>query len=293
MPSCFICSGQVFDHLVPEYRRCRGCGHETLSGEPGQAFMINDALREADVRRESFLDHFQGAVLARFTAGRRRQQLVDIGSGSGKFLLHHGSGFTHRCGVEVSPASVNFSRNTLGLEIVGDVRSVAGEIDAATAWHSLEHFPATALASTLECLRARLSAGGCVIVSVPNAASFQHRLFRQRYAFFDVPNHLHQFTPESLRRLFATHGFAPVAEIVSWPYNAFGYVQALLNCVMPGHNYLYYRLKRAAPRASLARDLAGFCLLPLALPLGAILALVDAVFPRRQAVLTWCFEKRA
>lgn len=289
---CFICGGEAFDHSVPEYRRCLGCGHETFVGGTTPGFMVNDALKEEEVRRASFLDRFQGKILARFFGDRRKGLLVDVGSGSGKFLLHHGSGFAQRVGIEVSPASVKFSQNVLKLRILGDIRDVEGEIDAVTAWHSLEHFPASALGTLLAGLRAKLSAGGCIVVSVPNAASFQYRWFRGRYAFFDVPNHLQQFTPDSLRRLFAAHGFACTEEAISWPYNVFGYIQALLNCVMPGHNYLYYRLKRAAPRASAGRDLAGFCLLPLAAPLGGLLALLDAVFPARQGVLTWRFERR-
>ncbi|MDO8541470.1 MAG: class I SAM-dependent methyltransferase [Opitutaceae bacterium] len=289
---CFICGGTTFDQVTPAYRRCTACGHETLEATDAQAYIINDPLDADAVRRPSSLDRFQAAILEKFSAGRRRRQLVDIGSGSGKFLLHHGRGFARATGVEITPDAVNFSRNTLGLEIVGDIADIDSEIDVVTAWHSLEHFPPAPLLSLFDRMRTRVAADGCVIVSVPNAASFQYRIFRRHFAFFDVPSHLQQFTPDSLARLFAAHGFVLTAAAISWPYNAFGYTQALLNCVMPGHNYAYYRLKRGRPRASLARDLAVFALLPLAVPLGVLLSLIDAAFPARQGVLTCRFEKR-
>jgi SAM-dependent methyltransferase len=292
-PSCFICDGTVFDHVTPQYRRCVTCGHEMLTAHQAQAYMINDALTTKDIDRPSRLDRFQSAVLDRFVSGKKRRQLVDIGSGSGKFLRLNRKKFERSAGIEITPEAVNFSQKQLGLDIVADIADVPGDIDAATAWHSLEHFPAPALLALLEHLRAKIAADGCVIVSVPNAASFQYAFFRTRYAFFDVPAHLHQFTPASLERLFARHGFARTADAVSWPYNVFGYVQGLLNLVIPGHNYLYYRLKRGRPSASAWRDLASFCLVPLAAPVALLLAVVEAACPGRPAVLTWRFEKRA
>ncbi|MEO5961131.1 MAG: class I SAM-dependent methyltransferase [Opitutaceae bacterium] len=288
---CFICHHGEFDAVTPPYRRCRRCGHETPIVGAAQTFIVNDTLDAASVRRESTLDRFQGTVLGRFSARRARHLLVDIGSGSGKFLLHQGQRFARRCGVEITPAAVDFSRQKLGLAIVSDIDAIAGEIDVATAWHSLEHFPAPALDTLLRSLAAKIAPSGCVIVSVPNAASFQYRLFRSAYAFFDVPNHQHQFTPDSLARLFAAHGFRRAATVVSRPYNVFGYVQALLNLVVREHNCLYYRLKRGRTSASSLGPIVSIVLLPIAVPVALAFSLLDAVFPARQGVLTCCFEK--
>lgn len=254
--------------------------------------MLNDPLSVEDTRRVSFLDRFQDAVLDRFRGDAGDGQWIDIGSGSGKLLCRNRHKFAQTCGVEVTPMAIAFSRGKLGLDIVTDLSQVTGGIAFATAWHSLEHFPVEALESLLATLRTKMPAGARVIVSVPNGASFQYRLFREHYAFFDVPNHLQQFTPDSLDRLFAAHGFSPVRPVISWPYNIFGYAQALLNLVMPGHNYMYYRLKRGAPSKSILRDLAGFSLLPLVVPVSVCLSLLEAVRPVRQGVLTCCFERR-
>jgi len=289
-PHCFVCGGGEFGHLTREYRRCCRCGHEELVASSAQSFIVNDVLSAAAVRRPSFLDRFQGAVLQRWSP-TNRGRLVDVGSGAGKFLHHYGRAFREAYGIEITPEVVNFSRNTLGLKIVADIREVDGAIDAVTAWHSLEHFPSSALTALLSALAEKLALEGRIIVSVPNADSFQYHLFRRHYAFFDVPSHLHQFTPASLSALFAHHGFVRTRAAISWPYNVFGYAQALLNCVIRPHNYFYYRVKRGRTR-SVARDLATAVLLPLALPLAIVGGCWDAVFPARQGVLTWCFQKR-
>jgi len=290
--ACFICAGTAFDHRTSEYRRCRRCGHEVLVATDTQALMVNDPLDREVVEQETALDRFQGAILARCGAASRRRLLVDIGTGSGRFLFHQRARFAHHCGVEITPEAVAFARDTLGLEIVTDIDAVAGPIDVATAWHSLEHFPTPELERLLRALAAKVDADGVVIVSVPNAASFQYRWFGRHFAFFDVPHHLHQFTPGSLDRLFAAQGFARTRTFVSWTYNLFGHAQALLNVVRRDHNHLYYRWKRGRASAGVASDLADAALLPLVLPPALLLATLDALAPARGGVLTCSFAKR-
>lgn len=289
---CFICQGEDFTPFTPSYRRCRGCGHETRVGPGAGAGMLNDPLSAANARRVSALDRFQDAEVERFGRGARDGLWVDVGSGSGKLLARNRGRFARHCGVEITPAAVEFSRRELGLDIVPDIGDVRGEIAFATAWHSLEHFPTGALEALLATLRDRMPAGAHLVVSVPNGGSWQYRLLRGHYAFLDVPNHPQQFTAESLRRLLAAHGFMPAATVISWPYNVFGWAQGFLNLVLPGHNYLYYRLKRGAPSQSRLQDAAGWCLLPLAALLGLGLGLLEAARPDRQGVLTCCFARR-
>lgn len=290
-PVCFVCGGERFEPATRPYRRCVACGHEVLTGPTEQTLMLNEILRPADIRRLAWVDRFQGRVLDRFTQGRSYSRWVDIGSGAGKLLFHHRAKFAHALGLEITPAAREFARTALGLEVRTSIDEVDAPIDFATAWHSLEHFPAPALEALLRALGKKMPRGGRLVVSVPNAASWQCRLFRRRFAFFDVPNHQQQFTLVSLERLLAAHGFRRTALTVSWPYNAFGWAQGLLNVVAPEHNCLYYRLKRGRPPTSQVSFAASLLLLPLAVPAGLVLALLDAVFPARQAVLTCCFER--
>lgn len=293
MTACCICGENAFTAATPPYRRCGRCGHEERTSDTAsQSLMLNEPLRAVAVQRTSSLDDFQARVVARLRWNRPHGTLVDIGSSAGRFLLRQRVHFRRVVGVEVTPEAVAFSRREFGLEVVTDLAEVRGPIDVATAWHSLEHIPAAALRALVPALAARLASDGTVIVSVPNAASWQNHWFGRHYAFRDVANHPHQFTPDSLDRLFAAHGWQRTRTVVSWPYNRFGYAQALLNAVAGGHNYLYYRLKRGQPRASVGRDLLHFGLAPLAAIAGVLLALLDALRPERQGVLTCAFEKR-
>jgi hypothetical protein len=290
--SCPVCDGEFGPASDPDYRRCTGCGHELRTGDGGQTLMLNEPLDAAQVRRRSGLDRFQARVAARWFAGATGGTLVDLGCGSGRFLIGQHDRFAAVVGVEITSAAREFCRRELGLVVVADLADVAGPVAAAAAWHSLEHFPVAALGAALDRLAALMPRGAPLIVSVPNAASNQARWFGARWAFFDRTNHVHQFTPASLARTLHDRGFAPTGTAVSWPYNLFGYTQSLLNLAVPGHNRLYLRLKRGAPPAPLA-DLVSFALLPVALLLAAPLALLDALVPARQGVLTSAFARRA
>lgn len=252
--------------------------------------MVNDDLGSPTASRPSWLEKFQAHVLFTFSDGGHGS-LVDVGCGAGRFLIAVAGRFKRACGVEISLQSVEFARRQ-GLEIVGGLDDVDGPIDVATAWHSLEHFPAAALEKLVEMLSTRLARGGCVIVSVPNAASWQCRWLGRRYAFYDPPGHLQQFTPDSLNRLFTRHGFVRTGAAISWPYNVFGWIQGLLNLVMPGHNYIYYRLKRGISRVSAARDVVGLLLVPIVAGPALLLSMCEALNPDEQSVLTWRFAMR-
>lgn len=290
--SCFICGGTDFENRSFDYRSCLGCGHEILVSTKDQGFIINDNLSEKDVRRMNGLDHFKARTLSYFDASLKKNLLLDVGSASGKFLLHNASQYKRVMGIEITPESLRFSRQVLGLKIIEDIQEVSEEISVASAWHSLEHIPEPHLLALLNGLSRKMLPGGRLLVSVPNAVSFQYRWFGKAFAYYDVPNHLHQFTPNSLEKLLKRFGFQYLETVNSSPYNAFGYTQSLLNIVTNSHNYLYYRLKRRSRKPSVILDIVNVLLLVVFVPAGWILSLVDAMNLKHQGVITACFEKK-
>ena len=289
---CFVCGGTEFDKHTDEYRRCTGCGHEILVQTQAQGFILNDPLTEKDARRVTALDRFKTRVLRRFDSSSGKGQLLDIGSASGKFLFLNASRYQRAFGIEITPEALAFSRNILHLDIKEDIQEVPSRTTMATAWHSLEHIPEQALMEILSVLSRNMVDGGRLIVSVPNGDSRQYRWFGKAYAYFDVPNHLHQFTVVSLEKLLGRFGFRPVEMINSLPYNTFGYTQGLLNIITNTHNYLYYRLKRRSRKPSLWLDILHVLLLPALVPAGWILGFVDSINLKYQGVITVCFEKK-
>ncbi len=289
---CFLCGGTDFKSPKKDYQRCLNCGHEVLTSTKEQGFIINDNLCENEIRRMTGLDRFKARVLLYYDREIAKKQLLDIGSASGKFLYHNASRYSRATGIEITPEALKFSRQVLRLNIIEDMQNGPEEISIATAWHSLEHIPEQHLLSLLEELSSKMAIGGRLIVSVPNGASWQYRWFGTSYAYYDVPNHLHQFTPDSLTRLMQRFGYSQVGTVISWPYNTFGYTQSLLNIITGTHNYLYYRLKRRSRKPSFKQDVVNGLLLLILVPAGWLLGLVDAVNLKHQGVITACFEKK-
>src|SRR5438105_2038429 len=118
---CFICGGSSGPSRTSDYRRCQRCGHETLVETRREQFIVNEVLDPARLKKTTALDRFQAAILDRCIGDRTRAHLVDIGSGSGKFLLRHRARFDRATGIEITPECVTFSREVLGLTVVESV----------------------------------------------------------------------------------------------------------------------------------------------------------------------------
>lgn len=292
LTNCFICGYSDVKNRNGCYMRCGQCGHETLCEGQTQGYIVNDPLSIYDVESSTGLDRFKNRVLRRFDPNPPFNAIwVDVGSASGKYLYQNRSLYIKSIGLEITPSAVQFSRNILGLEVTENISNLPKNIHVVTAWQSLEHFPARDLDLLLRFLNEACSENSIVIISVPNAASLQYRMFGDFYPFYDVPNHLHQFTPESLDWLMKSFGFWKMKYVVSWPYNIFGYIQGLLNLITNEHNYLYYRLKRRTRKASILQDAINTVLLPVVVPIGILLGLLDASNPKLQGVITVCYKK--
>ena len=180
----------------------------------------------------------------------------------------------------------------MGLNITNNISKISDNIDVATAWHSLEHIPKSDLLLMLSKLSTLMKKDSRFIISVPNASSILYRLFNNLYAFYDFPNHIHQFTPKSLQILLENNNFEILEQIISWPYNIFGSIQSLLNIFNSKHNYLYYRFKRKSIKQDYILDIYNFLLLSFIAPLGLTLSLFNSIFSKYGSVLTICFIKK-
>jgi SAM-dependent methyltransferase len=97
---------------------------------------------------------------------------------------------------------------SLGLDVfAGDLQDApwpAASFDAVTLYHVLEHVHTPA--AYLERVAQLLTPGGILLIAVPNFRSWERRFFKQRWAWLDVPIHLHHFEPERLQRLIESVG---------------------------------------------------------------------------------------
>ena len=166
--------------------RCELCGAATTHPWPTDAELVDAYAR---YRPQSGRFSGVGDALLRRTRARLASRVdrlappgpvLDVGSGDGTLL----------------DALRVRGRTALGLERDSkrdDVREVEiTELDqnwsAIIFWHALEHLPAPGAAIDHAC--AHLSAGGVLLVAVPDAASLQAIVFGDRWFHLDLPRHL-------------------------------------------------------------------------------------------------------
>ncbi len=189
------------------------------------------------------------AFLRRF---RRRGRILDVGCGLGLFLHALDPARWDRYGLELMPVPYQQAVRLLGPTRVLQRELTAASFphahfDVVTFWDVLEHLPnpRQALEETFRILRA----GGLLLISLPNWASYQARRFQQDWYALSLPHHLYHFTPQTLTRLLSATGFRlRVLEDRFGKENYHSLKHSLLNRLTRRHGRLggrmrYYLLK--------------------------------------------------
>jgi 2-polyprenyl-3-methyl-5-hydroxy-6-metoxy-1,4-benzoquinol methylase len=220
---------------------CDGCGAQLLHPQPSDAQLV--AAYASDyygASRRKFIWPISSLVgvfqsrRARMAAKwlARGGKILDIGCGNGGFLLQMKSmGFAVE-GTEWSaqsaarvPADANIAVH------VGDLLSLdlsAHSFDLITLWHVFEHLRDPQRA--LERLGELLAPGGTLIMSMPNAESWQARSFGTNWFHHDPPRHLFAFGRSSLTQLLEITGFEVRGfHSFSMEQNPYGFIQSVLN----------------------------------------------------------------
>ena len=126
---------------------------------------------------------------------------LDVGCGSGSTLaLTRSLGWT-TCGIEVAAAAAQQARRFADEIYDGDALSAPiapGRFDLVTALHVVEHVADPV--ALLDRMLSWLAPGGLLICEVPNAAGLGAQTFGPAWPSLELPRHLSQFSPESLRR---------------------------------------------------------------------------------------------
>lgn len=169
-------------------------------------------------------------MAAKWLASRGR--ILDIGCGNGGFLLQMKSmGFSVE-GTEWSDQSAARVPPDAGFTVhVGDLLSLdlpQHGYDLITLWHVFEHLrdPRRVLERIVELL----SPTGALIMSMPNAESWQARSFGTHWFHHDPPRHLFAFGRKSLTKLLELSGLEVRAfHSFSMEQNPYGFIQSVLN----------------------------------------------------------------
>lgn len=229
--SCVVCGGEeaavVFHEFGVDILRCRRCGHvfsghrtpQDYDGYFGEEMPGGDQFWWDAAHRRMY-----EAFARRFLRGRTGR-LLDMGCGLGYFVR-----FASRVagwdvqGYEISPAAVRYAREVLGLENVacGRVESSglpAGHFDVITLWDVIEHVSDPG--PLLSYLATILGENGVLFLHTPNVqvqlpkARVKRLLLGMRpdRHYLEARDHMNIYSPSTIRRVLACHGFSDVAFI--------------------------------------------------------------------------------
>ena len=147
---------------------------------------------------------FNGTRLPPLAPGR----MIEIGCASGGFMHQMAQQGWDVSGIEFSAAAAGHARD-LGYPVhTGPIESApdpAAPVDLVVGWMVLEHLHAPVKA--LRRLRQWARPGGWLVLSVPNASSWEFRVFKDSWYALQLPTHLYHFTPPSLAAVLRMGGW--------------------------------------------------------------------------------------
>ncbi|WP_294633722.1 methyltransferase domain-containing protein [uncultured Bacteroides sp.] len=260
---CPVCGGTHMEHAmtcIDHYAsgeafhlcRCQSCGFLftqdfPVEAEIGRYYETPDYISHSDTKKglmnrvyhwvRSYMLGRKARLVIR-EAHRKTGCLLDVGTGTGYFAAT-----MKRRGWEVEAVEKNaqarqFAKEHFGLEVKPDTelqRFTEGSFDVITLWHVMEHLEY--LNDTWDTLNTLLAERGVLIVAVPNCSSYDAKKYGALWAAYDVPRHLWHFTPATIQRIAAKHGFIWAAHL-PMPFDAF-YVSMLSEKYM-GHSLTFF-----------------------------------------------------
>jgi 2-polyprenyl-3-methyl-5-hydroxy-6-metoxy-1,4-benzoquinol methylase len=202
---------------------------------------------------------FTGAIqaLREFSAWRRAREIhnffpkpgrvLDIGCGEGLFLKYMKKLGWEVEGCEIGEQAAHRAEASLGQPIHrGELKTMPppkSPYSVVMLWHVLEHVPNPM--ALLQQIADSVEKGGLLVVGVPNAASWQARIFGRHWFHLDPPRHLYSFGIRHLLALAGHTGWAVQdTRHFSLEYNPYGWAQSFLNSCGWRRDAMYETLKR-------------------------------------------------
>ena len=130
----------------------------------------------------------------------QKGRILDIGAGTGDFLLTAKNDGWETVGVEPSERAKNIAIQK-GISFVNEIDALENNsFDVITMWHVLEHVPNLEL--QIQELKRLLKPTGTLIVAVPNFKSYDAKYYNEFWAAYDVPIHFWHFSKKAIQSLF-------------------------------------------------------------------------------------------
>lgn len=226
--------------------RCRQCGHLQTNPRPTREIIgifypdtyashlpscrrVKHTERDLLLLEWSELAGFIGRLF-RLLAERRFQRLVprklsqlegamlEIGCGTGWLCALAQKFGWQAVGIDISLSACQHARQIWGMTFICSQDSTlpfkSNSFRLVVLRHVLEHLysPQSALAEAYRVLQK----GGWIALEVPNAGSLGRQVYGAFWDSWDLPRHLHHFTPDTLKRFLERAGFQKVRVISAY-----------------------------------------------------------------------------
>ncbi|MGE5608396.1 MAG: class I SAM-dependent methyltransferase [Bacillota bacterium] len=202
-------------YATPEYyTHAKPSGLRPYLQQIWQRLQMRGSLMHLRLGMESFsnISRFAKRNAPRYFPLRRRQRLLDFGSGDGQWTRLATALGLDAIGVEPDDAAREVAHRSGALAFKtleeADQAMLGAPYDRILLRHVLEHVPQPR--ELLEQLAQRLAPTGRILISVPNVLSRQAHTFGPWWLGYELPRHLWHFSLVTLERLVKRAGLHPI-----------------------------------------------------------------------------------
>ncbi|PZQ85168.1 MAG: methyltransferase [Flavobacterium johnsoniae] len=199
-------SKEVFELLHDEDLDMLITSPQPKGTELSKYYESDDYISHTDSKRSVFEKayHFIKNIalknkLSLVNSLQKKGKLLDIGAGTGDFLLTAKNDGWNVIGVEPSEKARSIAAKK-GIELKPVADFDDHSFDIITMWHVLEHVPD--LQNQIKELKRLLKPNGAIIIAVPNFKSYDAKYYGEFWAAYDTPRHLWHFSKTAIKKLF-------------------------------------------------------------------------------------------
>lgn len=138
---------------------------------------------------------------------KQSKEILDIGCGNGHFLKACQNAGWNVSGMELDKKTAEQAEKNTGVKIANHLKEIdrTHQFQIISLWHVLEHV--YELDEYFAFFKANLKLSGKLLLALPNPKSHDAEKFKSFWAAYDVPRHIHHFTPKTIELLANKHGF--------------------------------------------------------------------------------------
>ena len=199
--------------------------------ELGKYYESDDYISHTDGKRSMFEKayHFVKGIALKNKLQlindlqKEKGKLLDIGAGTGEFLMVAKENGWQTIGIEPSDKARNIAlkKGVFLADSLADLEDHS--FDVISMWHVLEHVPN--LENQIKELKRLLKPTGTILIAVPNFNSYDAKYYKEFWAAYDVPRHLWHFSKTAIKELFEKEGLH-LQKVLPMKFDAF-YVSLL------------------------------------------------------------------